>query len=106
MRVTVSSAKSLRLAKETNKKIAVTAGVVMGRSCRAPFFFALPFAGGRTCWTTTGREETLQTATRPRDSAGQRSSVLLVQEQKAGTGFGNLKIEDHASSPGAAVPPR
>ena len=56
MRVTVSSAKSLRLAKGTNKKIPVAAGAVTGRSCRAPFFFALPFfTRGRTCWAVLER---------------------------------------------------
>src|SRR6266849_8581196 len=57
MRVTVSSAKSLRLAKETNKKIPVTAGAVRALLPSA-FFFALPLVtGGRTCWAVAGREE-------------------------------------------------
>src|SRR6266853_1655134 len=90
MRITVSSAKSLRLAKETNKKIAVTAGGVRALLPSA-FFFALPLVtGARTCWAVAGREETLQTATRPRDSAGQRSSVLLVQSRR-------LKLDRYCS---------
>ncbi len=54
MRVTVSSARSLRLAKETNKKISVTAGAVKGALAERPYLFPRLVRAGEHVGQVTG----------------------------------------------------